>query len=462
MTPTPGPGRATPGPGPAAAGLLVAAPRSGSGKTSVTLGLARAFVRRGLTVQGVKSGPDYIDPAFHAAATGRPSLNLDTFAMGDELLCGLAAEAASGCDLVLAEGAMGLFDGVRGAPGRTGSSADLAARFGWPVILVLDVSGQAQSAAAVALGLARYDHRLRVAGVILNKVASARHRAQVEIGFERIDIPVLGALVRDSGLVLPERHLGLVQAHETADLEARLERLADAAESGIDLDRVLAAASTTLVPAQVLVGPALPPPGGRIALARDDAFTFVYPHVIAGWRAAGATILPFSPLADDPPPEDADSCWLPGGYPELHAGTLAASTRFRDGLRAFAATRPIHGECGGYMVLGESLEDAAGVSHRMAGCLPVATSFARRRLHLGYRRAVLAVDCALGRAGDVLTGHEFHYACVMDDLSDAPGLTTIADAEGRDLGAAGHARGRVSGTFFHAVARDSRRDTHAG
>ncbi len=436
-----------------APGLLVAAPRSGSGKTTVTLGLARALVRRGLTVQGVKSGPDYIDPAFHAVATGRPCLNLDTFAMGDALLGGLAAGAASECDMVLAEGAMGLFDGVRRAPGRTGSSADLAARFGWPVLLVLDVSGQAQSAAAVALGLARYDPRLTVAGVILNKVASGRHRAQVEIGFERLGIPVLGALPREPGLALPERHLGLVQARETADLEVRLERLADAVEAGIDLDRVIAAASTTLAPTAGPAAPALPPPGGRIALARDDAFTFVYPHVVAGWRAGGATILPFSPLADEPPPEDADSCWLPGGYPELHAGRLAAATRFRDGLAAFAATRPVHGECGGYMVLGEALEDAAGVSHRMAGCLPVATSFARRALHLGYRRTQLTADCALGRAGDALMGHEFHYACVMDDGSDAPNLATISDAEGRALGSAGHVRGHVSGTFFHAIAR---------
>lgn len=437
----------------AAPGLLVAASRSGSGKTTVTLGLARAFVRRGFRVQGVKSGPDYIDPAFHTAATGRPSPNLDTFAMGDAILGGLAADAASACDLVLVEGAMGLFDGVRGNHGRTGSSADLAARFGWPVLLVLDVSGQAQSAAAIALGLARYDPRLTVAGVILNKVASARHRAQVETGFERIGIPVLGALPREPGLALPERHLGLVQAHETADLEERLERLADAVEAGVDLERVIAAASTTLAPITGPAAPALLPPGGRIALARDDAFTFVYPHVISGWRAAGATILPFSPLADEPPPEDADSCWLPGGYPELHAGRLAAATRFRDGLASFAATRPVHGECGGYMVLGRTLEDAEGVSHRMAGCLPVATSFARRRLHLGYRRARLKADCALGRAGDVLTGHEFHYACAIDDLGDAPGLAAIADSEDRALGSAGHVRGHVSGTFFHAIAR---------
>lgn len=441
-----------------APGLLVAAPRSGSGKTTVALGLARALVRRGLRVQGVKSGPDYIDPAFHTAATGRPCLNLDTFAMGDALLAGLAAGAASECDLVLAEGAMGLFDGVRGAPGRTGSSADLAARFGWPVLLVLDVSGQAQSAAAVALGLARYDPRLRVAGVILNKVASARHRAQVEIGFERIDFAVLGALPRDPGLALPERHLGLVQARETADLESRLERLADAVETGIDLDRVIGTASPTLGAATGPTSPALASPGGRIALARDDAFTFMYPHVIAGWRSAGATILPFSPLADEPPPGECDACWLPGGYPELHAGRLAAATRFRDGLRAFAATRPVHGECGGYMVLGEALEDAAGVSHRMAGCLPVSTSFARRKLHLGYRGARLRADCALGQAGDVLTGHEFHYACVMGDLGEPPNLTTISDAEGRALGSAGHVRGHVSGTFFHAIARG----THAG
>ncbi|MQT13420.1 cobyrinic acid a,c-diamide synthase [Rhizobiales bacterium Sp-1] len=195
---------------------------------------------------------------------------------------------------------------------------------------------------------------------------------------------------------------------------------------------------------------AIRPPAQRIALARDAAFSFVYGHLIAGWRAAGAEIVPFSPLADEPPPEDCDLCWLPGGYPELHAGRLTAATRFRDGLRAFAATRPVHGECGGYMVLGQGLIDAGGARHEMAGLLGLETSFATRKLHLGYRRAVLAADGPLGVAGGALRGHEFHYASVVGTGGDAP-FAAVSDANGTDLGPAGTRRGAVSGTFFHMI-----------
>jgi cobyrinic acid a,c-diamide synthase len=200
-----------------------------------------------------------------------------------------------------------------------------------------------------------------------------------------------------------------------------------------------------------LDGLALPPPGQRIALARDAAFSFVYPHVLAAWRRAGAELLPFSPLADEAPPEGADSCWLSGGYPELHAGRLAAAARFLDGLRRFAATRPVHGECGGHMVLGEVLEDAAGERHAMAGLLGHSTSFARRKMNLGYRQARLLSDGVLGRDGTVLRGHEFHYATVTQPGDDDP-LAMLSDGEGRQIGSAGGRRGRVSGSFFHAIA----------
>jgi cobyrinic acid a,c-diamide synthase len=435
-----------------APGLLVGAPASGSGKTAITLGLQRALVRRGLRVAAVKSGPDYIDPAFHAAAARRPGVNLDGFAMPPDLLDGLARAASREADIVVAEGAMGLFDGVRGEPGRTGAAADLAARFGWPVLLVLDVSGQAQSAGAVALGFARFDPRIRIAGIILNKVASDRHRASVEAGLARVGLPVLGALKRDASIRLPSRHLGLVQAGETAELEAILDRLADRVEAALDLDAIIGLAATNLEGGDAGNRPALPPPGQRIALASDRAFSFIYPHVVAGWRAAGAEIVSFSPLADEPPPPDADACWLPGGYPELHAGAIAAAARFQEGLKRFAKTKPVHGECGGYMVLGRFLADEHGTQHRMAGLLPVSTSYAQRKLHLGYRIARLQADCALGRAGDVFAGHEFHYACVLEHESERADLVDVTDAIGADLGTVGHRLGRVSGTFFHAIA----------
>lgn len=435
-----------------APGLLIGAPRSGSGKTTVTLGIQRTLMARGLAVRGIKCGPDYIDPAFHAAATGAPSCNLDSFAMPDGLIAALAREAATGSDIVVAEGSMGLFDGVRAAAGRTGASADIAARLGWPVVLVIDVSGQAQSAAAVALGFQRYDPRLTIAGVILNKVASERHRRLAADGMERIGMTVFGALPREAGLILPERHLGLVQAGETADLHARLDRLGEAVAAAVDLDALLAAAGGGLPEAVPGSGPPLPPPGRRVAVARDAAFSFIYPHVEAGWRAAGAVLVPFSPLADEAPPADCDACWLPGGYPELHAPRLAAAGGFMAGLRSFAASRPVHGECGGYMVLGEALIDAEGFAHPMAGLLPVTTSFARRKMSLGYRLVTTEAASALGPAGTDLTGHEFHYATIAE-ASPVGALGTARDAEGTLLGPVGHVRGLVSGSFFHAIAR---------
>jgi cobyrinic acid a,c-diamide synthase len=435
-----------------APGLLVAAPRSSSGKTTVALALMRALTRRGLRIRAAKCGPDYIDPAFHRAATGWPSFNLDSFAMAPPMLDALASAAAADADLVIAEGSMGLFDGVRAAESRTGANADIAARFGWPVVLVVDVSGAAQSAAAVALGCKLYDSRITIAGVILNKVASARHRRLVEAGMERVGLRVLGVLMRDAQLVLPERHLGLVQAGETTDLEMRLDRLADLAEAGIDLDAVTACAGGTV---PVSTGSLIAPPGQRIAVARDAAFSFLYPHIEAGWRRAGAELVPFSPLADEPPREDCDVCWLPGGYPELHAGRLAGAGRFLDGLRTFAQARPVHGECGGYMVLGRSLEDAEGATHAMAGLLPVRTSYHRRKLHLGYRIARLCANGVLGKRGARLIGHEFHYASEVSPVpNESAALAQVTDAEDIALGLAGHRLGTVTGSFFHVIAAD--------
>jgi cobyrinic acid a,c-diamide synthase len=429
-------------------GLMIAAPASGTGKTTVMLGLLRTFRDRGVAVQPFKSGPDYIDPGFHRAAAGRPSFNLDSWAMPGEQLDALAARGAA-ADLILAEGSMGLFDGVArpGAAGN-GASADIARRMGWPVVLVIDVSGQAQSAAATALGFSWFDANVPVAGVILNRVASARHEALARAGMAAAGIRVLGCLPRRGDLRLPERHLGLVQAGEHPDLDERVAGYAAFLAAHVDLEAVQALAAAAPRP------PAVPmrvtPPAQRIALAQDAAFSFVYPHLSEGWRAAGAEILPFSPLADEAPNAAADLVWLPGGYPELHAGALAAAGRFRAALRTHAATRPVHGECGGYMALGEALVDADGTSHRMAGLLGLVTSHATRRLHLGYRRAVLERPVAALAAGSVLAGHEFRYSTILDQ-PDAP-LARVTDANGEAVADTGSARGAVTGTFFHLIA----------
>lgn len=435
-------------------GLIVAAPRSGAGKTTITLGLMRAFARRGLAVQPFKCGPDYIDPAFHAVAAGRPSCNLDTWAMSQSTLASLVSRDAGSADLAIVEGVMGLFDGAAGVgqAGR-GSTADLAALLGWPVVLVLDVAGQTETAAAIAAGCANYRDDVAIAGVILNNIASPRHLDLIAPAFDRVGIRLFGAVGRDQRLALPQRHLGLVQAVETAEIDRRLEQFADAIEAAVDLDQVrggareslLAAASTAIVSP-----PVLSPPGQRIALAQDQAFSFLYPHLLARWRSAGAEIVPFSPLADQPPDPGCDVVWLPGGYPELHAGALAVAGRFHAGLRALAGRGvAIHGECGGYMVLGQGIVDESGTRHAMAGLLALETSFAQRRLHLGYRRARLSSACPLGAAGSEIFGHEFHYASVLAS-GDEP-LVECRDAAGQAVPEAGARRGTVSGTFFHFI-----------
>ncbi len=431
-------------------GLMIAAPRSGSGKTVVTLGLLRALRRRGLTVQPFKCGPDYIDPAFHEAACGRPGYNLDSWAMRPETARSLIS-AAEDADVIVVEALMGLFDGVASAgQWGNGASADIAALSGLPVVLVLDISGQSQTAAAVARGFAGFRPDLGIAGVILNRAASPRHEKLARAGFEQVGMTVFGVLPRKDAIAIPERHLGLVQASELSSLLTRLDELANVAEAHLDVE-----ALSRLSPSRPLFhrdaekAPAIRPPGQRIALAKDTAFSFTYPHLLRAWRAAGAEILPFSPLADEAPPNSADTLWLPGGYPELYAGVLASNVNFFAGVRAFAATKPIHGECGGYMVLGEGLIDEEGERHAMLGLLRLETSFAARKLHLGYRRAELLTSCVLGCPGDRLTGHEFHYSVVVRE--EGENLFRVEDADGKEMPPGGLRSGNVTGSFLHAI-----------
>lgn len=430
-------------------GLLISAPASGTGKTTLTLALARAFKDRGLTVQCFKSGPDYIDPAFHSAATGRVSANLDSWSMDRDIIGALASLGAD-ADLIIAEGSMGLFDGVAaaGASG-TGASTDIAEMMGWPVLLVLDPAGQAQTAAAVAAGLAAFRPSVRIAGVVLNRVASPRHEALVRAGMETAGIRVFGALPRHAPITLPERHLGLVQAEEIARLSELIGDAARLVADCVDLDALLQAAGGNMISAP-RTACAIKPPGQRIALARDAAFSFIYPHLIEGWRAAGAEILPFSPLNDEGPSDHTDVCWLPGGYPELHAARLSAASNFRNAMRAFAETKPVHGECGGYMVMGAGLVDASGIRHEMSGLLGLETSFAKRKMHLGYRLAEFNADHLQHNRGARIRGHEYHYATIVSQ-PDNP-LATVMDATGSAVSETGSRRGNATGTFFHMIA----------
>lgn len=419
-------------------GLILAAPSSGAGKTTVTLALLRLLSRQGVAVRGAKSGPDYIDPKFHEAACGQVCVNLDAWAMSPGRIAALAA----GPGLLIIEGAMGLFDGA--PPDGRGAVADLARLLHLPVVLVVDAGKMAQSVAPLCLGFAKHDPAVCIAGVILNNVGSARHEAMLRRALDPTRLPVLGVLRRDAALALPSRHLGLVQAEERADLDAFLDRAADRLAEGCDAQALVNVAAP--LPEAPVPSPRLPPPGQRVAVARDAAFAFAYPHMLDDWRQAGAEITFFSPLADDPVPE-ADAVFLPGGYPELHAPRLAAADRFMRTLRERAVTARVHGECGGYMILGEAMVDAEGRRHRMAGLLPLETSFETRRLHLGYRRLRALAGPFPGR----LAAHEFHYATTL--RADGPPLYEAEDAEGAALPPMGLRHGTVTGSFAHVIDR---------
>ncbi|ALV05581.1 cobyrinate a,c-diamide synthase [Roseateles depolymerans] len=392
--------------------FLISAPASGQGKTSITAAIARSAVRRGLRVRVFKTGPDYLDPMVLGRACGHPVYQLDLF-MGGEAHCrALLDEARRQADLVLVEGVMGLFDG---AP----SSADLAARFGLPVLVVLDASGMAQTFAAVATGLARFRSDLRVAGVVANRVGSAAHARMVAEGLPP-DLPLVAALQRQEALSLPERHLGLVQALELADIDARLDAWADAWEAGEALGQgleslgALHATPSQARPAaaNAVSAPAAPEErplrGLRIAVAQDACFSFIYPANLDCLRDLGAEVLSFSPLAGDPLP-DCDGLWLPGGYPELHAPALKAHPSFFESLRQhLAAGRPLLAECGGMLVLLDHLTDADGVAHPMAALMPGSARMQSRLAALGLQ----SVDWPEG----ALRGHSFHYSTMETPL----------------------------------------------
>jgi cobyrinic acid a,c-diamide synthase len=442
-----------------ATGAIIAAPASGSGKTMLTLALLRAFRRQGLAVGSFKIGPDYLDPMFHTGATGRPCFNLDSWAMRVETLAGLGDAVARAADLVLGEGVMGLFDG---AADSHGSTADLASLFDLPVILVVDARGMGASAAALVEGFTRHRDDVEVAGVIFNHVASERHATVLRRACDdRFAQPVLGCLPSDPRLQVPGRHLGLVQAGELPGLERFLDGAALLIANEVDLDRLK---RLTRPFGLGLYGPParpLRPIGQRIAIAADHAFAFAYPAILEGWRHAGAELVPFSPLANQAPDAAADAVYLPGGYPELHGGTLAAQRDFVDGLQAIAQRGAfVYGECGGFMVLGETLVDRAGEAHRMAGLLPVTTSFAAPRRHLGYRRLKLIEASPLGQAGTTFRGHEFHYASIVpaEGAPEPAPLFEATDARHQPLGLLGARQGAIAGSFMHLIDRTTEPD----
>ena len=423
-------------------GLVIAAPSSNTGKTVFTLGLVSALRARGISVEVAKGCPVYIDPQFLRLATGQPCYNLDKWAFGDAQLRARVSEITQDKDLLIVEGMMGMFDG---AASTSGSTADLADTLDLPVLLLVDASGLAQSIAAIVHGFATLRARPKVCGVVATRVGSQRHADLLAEPLKETGIPLLGTVMRSDDLPIPSRHLGLVQATERAQTETLVSAARNAVEAGVDLDALLAAAGTL---SSAPTPRRLSPLGQRISIARDIAFEFAYPHMLNDWRTQGTELSFFSPLANEAPREDCDAVFLPGGYPELHAGTLSQAGQFLSGLRSAAARGAIiYGECGGYMVLGDGLVDAQGERHAMAGLLSHSTSFAQKKMHLGYRAITPESNPVWTMP---LQGHEFHMSVLIDPGNDAP-LFHQRDAHGTDLGLSGGQRGTVLGSYTHII-----------
>lgn len=424
-----------------AKGLIIAATQSGSGKTLLTTALLGALKEQGMKVASAKTGPDYIDGQVHGLATGQSSINLDPWAMSQSRQRSLLSQQASGHDLVLVEGVMGLFDGA--ASGK-GSTADLAKNLQLPVVLVVDCGSMAQSIAALVYGFQNLRTDIDVAGVILNRVASDKHEKMLKSALAKLDIEVLGALRRNAELDIPSRHLGLTLPEDFAKSRAVAALAISEVKKRLDLDGLLHLAKPIL---SAQTPSKLAPLGQNIGIAKDAAFAFLYPHLLADWQTQGAQVHFFSPLANEAPADDADAVFLPGGYPELHGEQLANAQNFKQGMRK-AAERDalIYGECGGYMVLGESLTDKSGNSFEMTGLLPLQTAINRPRRQLGYRR--LSHKSILPWPSDLL-GHEFHYSTELKREGDA--LFRASDAEANAVGQMGLHRNRILGSYAHII-----------
>lgn len=432
--------------------LLFAAPMSGSGKTTITAGLIAALRRRGLRIAPFKCGPDYIDPGYHALAARRPCHNLDSWLIPPDQIAGVLARRSAEADLAVIEGVMGLFDGYAGNDD-TGSSAHIARLTATPVIIVLDARAMARTAAALIAGLRDFDRRLQIGGVILNRVGSPRHAALIRAAVEQtVGVPVLGYVPRHDALTLPERHLGLVPVAEPGRWQEWLAEAAARVEQTVDLDRLLAVAHTAPplpVPAPTVLAPVS---GVRpvIAIARDEAFNFIYPDNLDLLQAAGAELAFFSPLHDTALPAGTAAIYLCGGFPELFAAQLSANQAMLGAIReAVAARMPIYAECGGLMYLTETLIDQHGQAFAMAGVLP-GHSRMTPRLTLGYRTIVAQAETWLWRAGETVRGHEFHYSVWEARPTDLPPLyACLPDAMRPQPASEGVVIGQTLASYIH-------------
>ena len=430
-------------------GIIISAPTSGAGKTTITLGILRALRNKGLKVSAAKIGPDYIDSKFHELAGSGRCVNLDTWGMNKLQLQYLASETSKDSDIFVVEGVMGLFDGaLQSGESGNGSTASAALELGMPIILVIDASSQAQSVAALASGFLNHDKQLNFAGVILNRVSSERHGKLLESALSDSGIKVLGTIPSDNDLNLPSRHLGLVQAEENDALERFIHKASKSISSNVDLSAIKEASKSSI--SSSTEANFLKPLGQHIAVARDLAFNFAYTHILENWMRLGAKLSYFSPLDNEAPDNSCDAIYLSGGYPELFAERLSKNTTFLDSLRiAGASGKVIYGECGGFMVLGQTLTDASGTSFAMSGLLDLKTTFENPKLSLGYRLGELITDCPLGEKGQLFRSHEFHYSRIIHESGE--NLFSVHDASGESKGGLGIIKGSVIGSFLHII-----------
>ena len=439
-------------------GIIIAAPNSGCGKTLFTLALLRTLKKNNVSVNSAKVGPDYIDPAFHSLAIDKPCTNLDTWAMHDETLAHLLKRLEESVDLIVVEGVMGLFDGASAFDEKNnGSTASLAEKTGWPVILVVDASSQAQSIAALIRGFLTHNEKVSIGGLIFNRVGSDGHKKVINVAMEKYfpEVRILGFLPTNKDIILPRRYLGLKQVSECEDVDSFFNQAVNWLEKSVNINEIMSLSKSRRHTFEAQYDRVqIEPFGQRIAVAQDTAFSFFYKSVLQGWLEAGAEIIPFSPLGDYTPANDVNAIYLPGGYPELFAGELAQNG-FLDLLRVASNNGvAVFGECGGYMILGKVIITNDGVRHKMAGLLPLETSFEEPSLHLGYRSVETLNSSPLGRPGTKFKGHEFHYAKILLE-SGTSSLFYGKNANGDEIGGIGLTNGNIAGSFIHLIDQHS-------
>ena len=428
-------------------GLVIGAVHSGSGKTTVSLGLMAALKRRGLRVAPFKVGPDFIDPGRHREITGAWSRNLDGWMLSRECNRSIFSRNAAGADIAVVEGVMGLFDGYDGES-EAGSTAQMAKWLGMPVLLVVSAKSMARSAAAVVHGFETFDPDLSLCGVLFNNAGSLRHLEYLTQAMEgAVSTPCLGGIMRNEDAAIPERHLGLATVEDFGLNENMVSKLADLVEQSLDLDSLIdSLPHISIEPGTASQAHA--PKRANIAVARDRAFCFYYADNLDMLEQCGADLRFFSPIEDSRLPENIDGIYLGGGYPELNAFKLSANRSLLEQIKEKSDQgMPIYAECGGFMYLCKTLTDPEGRSHEMAGCFNLHCRMSKRLRSLGYREVVMAEDTILGEKGLAVRGHEFHYSSL--DEHDSPSIYTAIDKSGQTRVVDGFQVGRTLGSYFH-------------